>query len=143
MTKKAKKCNFFYPGDIFFESIRYNDSGLKPIHSILPKGEYNETILDGLHIFHNPFANYPISYEYFDRKEITHHDFHSGKGVPLVKTHDGALFQRSTQKLNIPNRKMRKRIYKSVRKANMKLKKEHVKTDQPLSITDLEDILGI
>ncbi len=100
------------PGDIFFESIRYNDSGLKSIHSILPKKEYNETILDGLHIFHNPFATYPISYEYFDRKEITHHDFDFKKGIPLVKTHDGALFQRSTQKVLIPNRKARKKIYK-------------------------------
>lgn len=131
------------PGDIFFESIRYNDSGLKPIHSILPKKKYNETILDGLHIFHNPFANHPISWEYFDRKEITQHDFDFEKGIPLVKAHDGALFQRSTQKLIIPNRKARKKIYKSITKANIKLQKKHVKTDQPLSIKDLEDIFGI
>ena len=131
------------PDDIFFESIRYNDSGLKSIHSILPKKEYSETILDGLHIFHNPFATYPISYEYLDRREITHHDFDFQKGVPLVKTHDGALFQRSTQKLLIPNRKARKKIYKSVKKANIRLQQKHVKTDQPLSIRDLEEIFGV
>ena len=131
------------PGDIFFESIRFNDFGLKPIHSILPKKEYKETIFDGLHIFHNPFAHYPISWQNFDRDEITHHDFDFEKGIPLVKTNHGALFQRSVQKLNIPNRKTRKEIYKSVKKANIKLQKQHVKTDQPLSIKDLEDIFGI
>ena len=130
------------PGDIFFESIKYNDFGLKPIHTILPKKEYNETLLDGLHIFHNPFAEYPISWEFFDNDDITHHDFDFAKGIPLLKTHDGALFQRSTFKLNIPTRKIRQKINKSIRKANLKLQKKHVKTDQPLSIRDLEDIFG-
>lgn len=88
-------------------------------------------LLDGLYIFHNPFAEYPISWHFFDRDDITHHDFDLETGVPLVKTHDGALFQRSTFKLNIPTRKM-----------NLKLQKKHVKTDQPLSIRDLEDIFG-
>ena len=131
------------PGDIFFESIRYNEFGLKPIHSILPKKEYRENVFDGLHIFHNPFANHPISWKYFNRDEITHHDFDFEKGIPLIKTHHGALFQRTTQKLNIPNRKTRKKIYISVKKANLRLKKKHVKTDQPLSIKDLEDIFGM
>ena len=131
------------PGDIFFESIRYNDFGLKPIHTILPKKEYSETILDGLHIFYNPFASHPISSEFFDRKEITHHDYDFKKGIPLVKSHDGALFQRSTQKLLIPNRKARQKIYKSIKKVNARLQKRHIKTDQPLSIRDLEDIFGV
>jgi len=130
------------PGDIFFESIRYNDFGLKPFHTILPKKEYRENLLDGLHIFHNPLANHPISWQFFDRNEITHHDFDLGKGRLLVKTHDGALFQRSTFKLKIPTREMRRKIYKSIRKINLKLQKKHVKTDQPLSIKDLEDIFG-
>lgn len=89
------------PGDLFFEAIRYNDKGLKPKHKILPKKEYKETLLDGLHIFHNPFAKYPINYKYFDRNDITHHDFDIEAGTPLVKTHDGALFQRVTFKLNV------------------------------------------
>jgi hypothetical protein len=130
------------PGDIFFESIRYNNFGLKPIHTILPKKEYRENLLDGLHIFHNPFADHPISYQFFDRDEITHHDFDFEKGIPLVKTHDGALFQRSTFKLNIPTRKTRRKIYKSIKKTNLKLQKKHVKTHQPLSIKGLEDIFG-
>lgn len=130
------------PGDIFFESIRYNDFGLKPIHTILPKKEYRETLLDGLHIFHNPFATHPISWQFFDRDDITHHDFELETGIPLVKTHNGALFQRSTFKLNIPTRKMRRKIYKAIKKTNMKLQKKHVRTDQPLSIKDLEDIFG-
>jgi len=130
------------PGDIFFESIRYSDFGLKSIHTILPKKEYNETLLDGLHIFHNPFADNPISWEYFDDDDITHHDFDFTKGIPLVKTHNGALFQRSTFKLKIPTRRIRQKIYKSLKKANSKLQKKHVKTDQPLSIKDLEDIFG-
>ena len=130
------------PGHIFFESIRYNDFGLKPIHTILPKKKYRETLLDGVNIFHNPFAEYPISWQFFDRDDITHHDFDVETGIPLVKTHDGALFQRSTFKLNIPTRKMREKIYKLLGKTNLKLQKKHVKTDQPLSIRDLEDIFG-
>ena len=130
------------PGDIFFESIRYNDSGLKPIHTILPKSEYQETLLDGLHIFHNPVANYPIGWSNFDGYEITHHDFDLETGTPLVKSNDRALFQRSCFKINIPNRKIRKKIYRSIRKTNSKLQKMHVKTDQPLSIKEVEDIFG-
>ena len=131
------------PGDIFFESIRYNDSGLQPIHTLLPKNKYSESLFDGLHIFHNPFANYPIGWQYFDRYEITHNDFDFEKVVPLVKINDGFLIQRSTHKLNIPNRKTRLKIYKAAKKFNLKMQKRHVKTDQPLSIKDLEDLFGV
>jgi len=130
------------PGDLFFESIRYNDFGLKPIHTILPKKEYRETLLDGLHIFHNPLAEHPINFHLFNREEITHHNFDMRKGIPLVRTHHGSLFQRSTFKLNIPSRKMRRKIYKSIKEINLKLQRKHIKTDRPLSIKDLENILG-
>jgi len=130
------------PGDLFFTSVRYNDRGLKPTESILPKKEYKETVLDGLHIFHNPFANRPISYEHFDRIEIIHHDFDLEKKIPLVKTNDGALFQRSTQKINFPNKEIRKKAYDYCNELNLQLQKKHFKTDRPLSIKDFKDIFS-
>lgn len=55
------------PGDLFFESIKYNDYGLKPRHTLHPKSDYHETLLDGLHIFHNPLATIPLNSGNFDR----------------------------------------------------------------------------
>ncbi len=125
------------PGDLFFESIKYNDKGLKPKHTILPKSEYQETLLDGLHIFHNPFATYPISFRSFDRDEITHHDFDLKAGIPVIKTHDGVLFQRSTFKIRIPTPQIRKKIYKAMEKANKELAKQNPDSDKPLNIRDI------
>lgn len=127
------------PGDIFFEVIRYNDNGLRPIHKIIPKNQYKETLLDGLHIFYNPFAKNPIPYRYFDRLEITHHDFDIENGRPLVKTNDGALFQRSTQKYYIHSEEKRNKIYAAMEKVNLKLQEKDIKSDCPLTI---KDVLG-
>ncbi len=124
------------PGDLFFESVRYNDFGLRPFHTVLPKKKYHETLLDGLHIFHNPFATYPLKWENFDRNEITFHGYDLEKGTILLKTNHKALFQRSNYNFNIPSRRVRLKINKLMRKINKQLQKGNVKTDQPLSIKE-------
>lgn len=124
------------PGDIFFESIRYNDKGLKPKHTVLPKSEYHETLLDGLHIFHNPFATHPISYQFFERDYITQHDFDLERGIPLVKTHDGFLFQRSVNKIIIPA-KQREKIYNAMQELNKELAEKNPAPDKLLNIKDI------
>ncbi len=95
-----------------------------------------------MHIFYNPFATHPISHEYFDRNEVTHHDFDLKAGMPLIETHDGVLLQRSTFKMNKATSQVRRELYKAMEKANEELERESPDSDKPLSIKDLFDLIN-
>lgn len=47
-----------------------NPGSIHPIVHTTPKRDYNEHLLDGLCVFHNPFANNPISPETFAHERI-------------------------------------------------------------------------
>ncbi|HEY6898958.1 MAG TPA: hypothetical protein VI279_16985 [Rhodocyclaceae bacterium] len=87
------------PGQILFEFLRFNEHGLRPTHGALPKAQYVESLLDGLHIFHNPTARYPLDSDLFDHPDITHHWYSLSAGMPLTRAKDGALFQRMVIKM--------------------------------------------
>jgi hypothetical protein len=84
----SKDLNF-----IWFEVLRYK-RGLPPIHEVLEKKDYHETLLDGLHIFHNPYADEPLDTQIFNRPEIVHHIFDVERRVPMENASDGALIMR-------------------------------------------------
>lgn len=49
------------PRTMLFTSTRYNDYGTQPTQLVQSKEEYEEELLDGMIIFHNPFADVPLT----------------------------------------------------------------------------------
>jgi len=69
------------PGEIVFETIHYNPTGHLPKVSRHHKNAHDETLLDGLRIYHNPFASHPFSTEIFSDPRIyqTHFDHYANE----------------------------------------------------------------
>lgn len=56
--------------NIEFEAVRYNPNSIEPHVIKTKKHNYHETLLDGLRVYHNPSARYPIDPSCFRRKEV-------------------------------------------------------------------------
>ncbi|MBH0052495.1 hypothetical protein [Pseudoalteromonas sp. SWYJZ19] len=66
------------------------------IDQISEKRVYKETHLDGLHIYHNPFADNPLDIEDLDSYEITQNTFNKVSKEIEPNHTDGSLISRST-----------------------------------------------
>lgn len=86
------------PDCIFFVQ-RYNENGFQPNYQVLRKTDYHETVLDGLNIFHNPYAMCKLPFNLFDLPGVTQH-WLDNQGLPENDCADGTLLQRNTIKLN-------------------------------------------
>ncbi|MFK4474926.1 hypothetical protein ABH897_004694 [Paenibacillus sp. RC73] len=73
---------------------KYNDKGLQPITGIEEISNYKESLLEGINIFHNPYAIHPLSIEEFDHPDITHHYYNPDKEEFYTKIRHEALFYR-------------------------------------------------
>jgi hypothetical protein len=89
------------PSLMIFEHIRFNKKGLVAHHRVTLKSEYNETLLEGLHIYHNPLAKYPLKDDFLQHPDITHHWYSMIDGYPRDDAKDEALFQRSVIKIGL------------------------------------------
>ncbi|CCO22002.1 hypothetical protein [Maridesulfovibrio hydrothermalis] len=90
---KAKALNSLKHPNTFFQAIRYNpNSWDKPYYHCGQGGEYRETLLDGLHIFLNPYAEHPFDPDVLYSDEISLHDFDMQENSPLEFINEGALF---------------------------------------------------
>lgn len=83
------------PRQMVFEHLRFNRDGIKPHHRTSLKSEYQETLLEGLHVYHNPTARYSLSSDFLDHSDITHHWFSLEDRMPYDDAKDEALFQRT------------------------------------------------
>ena len=63
-----------------FTVLRYNPEGEMPTQSVIWKNAYTEGLLDGLHIFHNPFAAKPLGLSVFDRPGVNQVYFDGASG---------------------------------------------------------------
>lgn len=79
--------------NLILTAARYNENGLDPHCISKPRAEFEETLLDGLHVCVNPFANHPVDLKPFKGREITIHlyDPESDEYVPMAP--DGFLLQ--------------------------------------------------
>lgn len=61
----------------YFDTIHYNPDSVKPLRRKISKLNYNESILDGLRVYHNPFAKYPLDRSLFRSVEVfqAYYDF--------------------------------------------------------------------
>ena len=66
------------------------------IDQISEKRVYKETHLDGLHIYHNPFADNPLDIKDLDSHEVTHNTYNKVSKEMESNHNDGSLVSRST-----------------------------------------------
>lgn len=55
---------------VVFDTIHYNPNGIRPFTSRHLKAAHKEHLLDGLRIYHNPFANEPLRTDLFSDDRI-------------------------------------------------------------------------
>jgi len=63
------------PEQALFGVMRYNAHGSLPRCEVVERANYNESLLDGLNVFHNPYAAYPLDRAAFRHPNITQHWF--------------------------------------------------------------------
>lgn len=74
---------------VHFETYKYNDYSTKGTLELVEHKNYRETLLDGLCIYHNPFADTPVDLELF-----SHPDIYVNKHEEFSKMKHGFLFRR-------------------------------------------------
>ncbi|WP_164707610.1 hypothetical protein [Bathymodiolus thermophilus thioautotrophic gill symbiont] len=84
------------PCPMVFEHLRYNKKGLTAHHRVTPKNGYVETLLEGLHVYHNPTARHPLDEKFLQDNDVTHHWYSFEDGFPFDDAKDEALIQRMT-----------------------------------------------
>lgn len=82
---------------------RYNEFGTQTLEEVVEKQRYDEHLLDGLIVFHNPFANIPFNKEEFYHPVIAHSTVDDETNVNLNYFPHGHLFQRLIVVMNGPS----------------------------------------
>lgn len=80
---------------------RYNDHGTQPIEGVEEKSNYHEHLLDGLVVFHNPYADIPFNIEEFYHPIIGHYGYDLEKKEFISDIPHGMLFQRLVQVIDV------------------------------------------
>ncbi|EPC8060006.1 hypothetical protein ACR3FW_002151 [Yersinia enterocolitica] len=57
---------------------------------------HQEKHIDGLHIYHNPYASLPLKRQIFNAKELTYNSYNINHRNLIVEHNDGALVSRNT-----------------------------------------------
>jgi hypothetical protein len=81
---------------IGFSSLRFNHHEPKPYMYNAMKKDYQESLLDGLYVFHNPNTLHPLPPSYFHHDDICQATLLRGESVPRYKCKHGHLIQRSS-----------------------------------------------
>lgn len=68
---------------VYFSVATMDATGETVVQHKIPKAQYHESVLDGLHFFHNPKAHYHFPRECFECGGLTQWWFDFGKGVLL------------------------------------------------------------
>lgn len=80
------------PG-IVFAAFRQSMSSVEPQKVVAQKHHYSESLLDGLRIYHNPFAEYPLDPAIFRRPEVM--QWYVRNGQEVAEQRDGQLLFRT------------------------------------------------
>jgi hypothetical protein len=84
------------PYPVICFAARYNADGLEPLQIELPRPHYSETVLDGLHLCLNPFANLRVDPAFFAEQGAALHSFDLDTNEYISWAPDGFLFQHSS-----------------------------------------------
>jgi hypothetical protein len=86
-----------------FAVSRYAKESTAPHEAIIKKADYTESLLDGLHLFLNPFATIPLVTAPFENREIAIHTIEPDSGEYRLSMSDGFLYQRTVQSFPVTN----------------------------------------
>ncbi|MHC5597510.1 MAG: hypothetical protein ACYTXC_16485 [Nostoc sp.] len=78
-----------------------NEAGLYPFRQLRP--DYKETVVDGLHILVNPFAENPLDLKIFENREIAIHNYEPKTGNYLSYLPNNFLLQRTCMSITSEN----------------------------------------
>ena len=78
-----------------FTALKYNPDGELPLQEKFQKNDYKEGLLDGLHVYHNPFAEKPLYREIFDKNGVNQVYFNHDSGEWIQSMMRGFLFFRN------------------------------------------------
>ncbi|ANH66644.1 hypothetical protein [Mitsuaria sp. 7] len=86
---------------VVVQSVRYNPNSHLPHHVVETKPDTSETLLDGLTVFHNPFAKHPLDPAVFGHPDVAqmYADYSTDKFV--IDRREGQLLFRSLQTIKI------------------------------------------
>jgi hypothetical protein len=77
---------------VIFQSLRLDGTTRKLVQAVHEKSSYKETLLDGLSVYYNPSAKYPVDRGIFASREIAHYSFEPQTRVLHFDVPHGALF---------------------------------------------------
>lgn len=80
-----------------FTALRYNPAGHCPHVIQCGKQQYVESLLDGLRVYHNPFATYPVDPSIFRHRDVFQSYFQDGDWV--CEQREGVLLSRNVMTL--------------------------------------------
>ncbi|PEF41607.1 hypothetical protein CON84_00565 [Bacillus sp. AFS094228] len=81
---------------------RYNDYGTQSLEGVVEKSVFNEHLLDGIVVYHNPYAEIPFNIEEFLHPVIGHYGFDVEEKEFISDIPHGHLFHRQISVMNIP-----------------------------------------
>lgn len=80
-----------------FTAVSLNVSGSIPHKTTLPKASYSEHLIDGLRVYHNPHASYPLPTEIFRNRRVFQAYWDHKEGTWVYEQNDGQLLFRNVQ----------------------------------------------
>jgi len=83
--------------NIVFNAIRYNPKSVTPYYIRQAKKDYHETLLDGLQIYHNPWAREPLNPSLFRHRDIVQHYYSENEREWIYEVAEGVLMFRDVQ----------------------------------------------
>lgn len=90
------------PRITFVQYSKYNDYGTQPLEGIAEKSYFNEHLLDGIVVYHNPYAEIPFNIEEFYHPKIGHYGFDLEEKEFISDLPHGHLFNRTVTVMNMP-----------------------------------------
>jgi len=82
------------PRPWIFKALRYSEGGQTPSEIVASKTEYKESLLDGLYVFHNPYALRPLDNRTFFGREVNQYFYDRPSASFSTDVSDGHLVQR-------------------------------------------------
>jgi hypothetical protein len=102
------------PRIVMSKSKKFNDYGTQPIYEVLEKKEAKEQLLDGLIVFHNPFAKNPFNIEEFNHPLISHADANNSDLPHKALLQREVIVVDKSEKWSKANRKKVEMKYKKI-----------------------------
>lgn len=87
------------PNLVIFRTLKYGRDLYQPVPAVVNKADYQETLLNGVHVFHNPYAQRPLDWSVFDYPYVIQHKFDINRGLPVSNYKEGALIVRNVVRL--------------------------------------------